>query len=155
MTLEQSRDLLTKGWTTKTVEVFGKKYTFRTVSASDMLLIQTLRESIISKRPNMTLETFSSIDTLIKLAVSLAEVDGESKDFFKPEQIDRIVKTILGFDESEQEKAMKQAIEQFNLISSKYLLNLPIQVADKLSNEFNAFLDEVKQAIESGELLKN
>ncbi|MEM0369758.1 MAG: hypothetical protein QXE80_03565 [Pyrobaculum sp.] len=155
MTLEQGRDLLTKGWTTKTVEVLGRKYTFRTVSASDMLLIQTLRESVISKRPNMTLETFSSIDTLIKLAVTLVEVDGETKGFFTPEQVERIAKVILGFDETEQEKAMKQVAEQFNEISAKYLLNLPVQAADKLANEFNSFLDEVKQAIESGELLKN
>lgn len=155
MTVEQSRDLLTKGWTTKTVEVLGKKYVLRTVTASDMLLIQTLREQVVSKRPQMTIETFTSVDTLIKLAVALVAVDDQTEGFFVPERVEKLATAMLGFDDSQHNEALKQALEQFQQIAKNYLLNLPVQAADKLANEFNNFLEEVKKAIEEGQVVKN
>lgn len=155
MTLEQGRELLAKGWTTKTITILGKNYTIRTITTSDMLLIQMIREKIISKKLDMTLETFSSIDTLIKLSVALHSVDEETTGFFTPEETEQLTKQMLGLNEEEHSKATETVLNKFLTIVSKYIMNLPVQVADKLSEEFNKFIDEVKQAIQSGEIVKN
>lgn len=150
MTSVQLREFLAQGHCTEQVKIADIQFVIKTLRSKELFAAALIRERFLASKPDATVDTFVSMDTAVKLSFALVEVDGKMWPKLSDEQIDQLVKSSFNSDKQAVEQIYDQAIN--NILK---VLELPPQVLDKLSKEFNALNEKVQKALEDDQALKN